>query len=300
MGPERHTHHEGVDTRNQWTILSLIDWSTTYLETRGFDEARLHVELLLSHLLGIPRITLYTSFDRPLTQEELRTFKILFRRRLTHEPLQYIIGETEFMGMKFFVDRNVLIPRPETEVLVEKVIETLRELDMTNPSILDIGTGSGNVALALARAFPGAQVMAVDKSKDALQVAARNMSRHRITTVSLMEADVFSDFLPDRKFDLIASNPPYISGEEFAGLPPEIRDHEPRMATCDEGDGYRVLDRIAERARSMLNSGGFLFMEIGYSQSEHVLATLTHAGYVSVNLFNDYSGVPRVVRARQT
>jgi release factor glutamine methyltransferase len=294
-----HTQGAEVDTKREWTILSLLEWSTRYLEGHGFDEARLHVELLLSHVLGIPRIGLYTQFDRPLVQEELQGFKSRFRRRLSHEPLQYILGETEFMGVKLFVDPSVLIPRPETEVLVEKVLETLQEIKLDVSEILDIGTGSGNIGIALARALPHARVTGVDISAEALRTAARNVSRHALTNIELAKANVFEEFLPGRRFDVIVSNPPYIALEEFAGLPPEIRTHEPRMATCDESDGYRFLVRITELARSMVRNGGYLFMEIGYNQSEYVTNMLKNSGFAPVDLFHDYSNVPRVIKARQ-
>jgi release factor glutamine methyltransferase len=285
-------------TEERWTVLSVLEWSTRYLQARGFDEARLHVELLLSHVLGLSRIELYTKFDRPLISEELHRFKILLQRRLAREPLQYILGETEFMGLRLFVAPGVLIPRPETEILVEKTLETIRTIGRSDVDILDIGTGSGNIAIALASFVPEARVTAIDKSVDALSVAKKNVVRHTVTNVTLQEADVLSDIFPGRKFDVIVSNPPYISREEIVSLAPEIREHEPRVATCDESDGFRFLTRIAQLAPVKLKQGGYLLLEVGFGQSEQVRKLLKQSGLTNIEVFNDYARVPRVMKAQ--
>ena len=286
-----------MQTSQRWTVLSLLQWATEYLAARGFDEARLHVELLLSRVLELPRIGLYTHFDRPLSPVELSSFKSLFRRRLGHEPLQYILGDTEFMGLTFEVNPSVLIPRPETELLVEQALSVLRS-GGPGQSVLDVGTGSGNIAVALAVMSPDSRITAMDVSADALAVAARNASRHA-ATVRFVEGDLFGSFLPGERFDLLVSNPPYVPEAEFVQLPEEIRNFEPRRATTDEGDGFRFIRRLAESAGERLTPGGMLIMEIGYGQSEQTLAILSGAGLASVDVLPDHAHIPRVALGRR-
>jgi release factor glutamine methyltransferase len=283
----------------QWTILSLLDWSTGYLARRGFEEARLHVELMLAQVLGLKRLDLYLQFDRPLTAEERGAFRALFERRLKHEPLQYILGRTEFMGIPLAVDSSVLIPRPETELLVECALDVLKEQPSRPAEILEIGAGSGNIAVALASFVPGASIVSIDTSATALRVAAANVARHRLENVTLVEADVFADILPGRTFDMVISNPPYVSREEFESLQPEIREHEPVGAVTDGGDGLRVISRIAEIAPRLLRPGGTLLIEIGFGQSAEVRAFFAAAGFEEIAIVPDFARVPRVLRARK-
>ncbi|MFN0157847.1 MAG: peptide chain release factor N(5)-glutamine methyltransferase [Bacteroidota bacterium] len=281
----------------QWTVLSLIEWASAHMREKGFDESRLHVELLLAYVLQLERIHLYTNFDRPLNPEELAAFKTLFLRRLAHEPLQYIIGETSFMGFDLFVDKNVLIPRPETELLVERVVEYINRVTSDQVEVLDIGTGSGNIPVALAKFASKARITSVDVSAEALAVAARNIKRHAVNAVTLIQGDIFGDMLSGREFDLIISNPPYISLQEFQGLQPEVRDHEPRIATTDEDDGFKFIRRIAQLASLNLKSGGAVLIEIAYNQSANAMQLLGDAGLVEVECFPDYAGIPRIVKA---
>jgi release factor glutamine methyltransferase len=281
-----------------WTVLSLVDWAATYLAERGFDEPRLHVELLLASVLKIARLDLYLQFDRPLLPQELTAFKALFRRRLNHEPLQYILGETEFMGLRFAVNASVLIPRPETELLVEKALTLIRGLGSRPVSVVDIGTGSGNIAIAIAHFAPTATVTALDVSQDALATARANCERNQVSNVHLEQADIFAEPFGTRTFDLILSNPPYISLEEFARLQEEIRVHEPRTATTDEGDGYRFIRRISSVASLHLKRGGFLMLEIGFGQEDAARRIAEAAGLTVEDLYPDFAGIPRVIAAR--
>ncbi len=285
--------------RNRWTVLSLIDWSTQHLSQQGFDEARLHVEILLAYTLNFSRLQLYTHFDKPLAPDELSRFKELFKRRLAHEPLQYIIGETEFMGLPLFVDSRVLIPRPETEQLVERVLDAIKSLNKEKVAVLDIGTGSGNIPIAVAKFAPKANITAMDVSADALAVAKENASRNGIGNINFVRADIFSDTLPPKTFDVIVSNPPYIALKEFLSLLPEVRDFEPRIATTDEGDGLKFIRRIAYVAVQQLNDGGFLLIEIAYNQSEQAAHILQQAGLRDVEVFQDFAGHPRILSARK-
>lgn len=281
-----------------WTILALIEWGTKYLSERGFEDARLNVQLLLSHVLHLPRIHLYTNFDRPLSAAELSDFKKAFQRRLAHEPLQYIIGESEFMGIPLFVNSSVLIPRPETEELVLKVVDWLRLRATGRVEVLDIGTGSGNIPIALERFAPNAFVDSIDISVEALAVASRNIERHQCSRIALHQQDVFGEVLPGRRFDAIVANPPYISRDEFVILQPEVRDFEPSIATTDNADGFRVIRRVCELAAEKLCDGGMLFMEVAYNQGNAVRCIAAGAGLVDVEVFTDHSGHERMVQGR--
>lgn len=292
-----------IITKSQtWTVLSLIEWSTNYLLEKGFESPRLNVELLLAHTLRCQRIQLYTSFDKPLTKEELAVFKSYFQRRLHHEPLDYIIGESEFMGLKFCVNKNVLVPRPETEVLVEQVIQHCQKKSERTLRILDIGTGSGNIAISLAKFLSNVSIDALDVSEDALTVAKKNAQRHAVTDkISFIHADILCDVL-DRHdgYDVIVSNPPYIAKSEFLSLQPEVRDFEPAVATTDNADGFTFHKKIADIGRSLLlKKGGWLFIEFSYNQSEGIQKIFIDAGYQNVELIRDYSGILRVLKAKK-
>jgi release factor glutamine methyltransferase len=287
--------HAPAQSARTWTILSLIEWGTGYLSERGFDEARLTIELLLSHLLHLQRIHLYTNFDRPLSQDELAAFKTLLQRRLKHEPLQYIIGETEFMGLALWVDPSALIPRPETEELVERALQWIGDRAEAQVTVLDIGTGSGNIPIALEHHSPKTLITSIDVSPDALRLAERNSVRHSCSRITFLQASVFDDVLPDRKFDLLISNPPYISSEEFAGLQPEVREFEPRMATTDDADGLLFVRRICGMAMNKLQAGGAIFMEIAYNQGAAVGKIARSAGLLNVTIHMDLHGNDRIL-----
>ncbi|MEO8168408.1 MAG: peptide chain release factor N(5)-glutamine methyltransferase [bacterium] len=285
--------------KQPWTVLSLIEWSTNHLHERQFDEARLHTELLLAHVMDCTRLHLYTNFDRPLTLTELAQFKELLKRRLTHEPLQYILGETEFMGLPFVVNKHVLIPRQETELLVEKAIEYIDACEKENVEVLDLGTGSGNISISIANFSKSAALSSVDISHEALAVAAANAERNHVSNVAFIHADMMSDFLPGKMFDGIVSNPPYIALEEFDGLQPEVRDFEPRIATTDDRDGFTFIRRITQLADQKLHPDGFLLMEIAYNQSNEAKNIAVQSGLKNVEIFADYSGNPRILSARK-
>jgi release factor glutamine methyltransferase len=286
---------EGAPQRN-WTILSLLEWTERYLRERSFGESRLNAELLLGHALGLPRLGLYLQFDRPLAGAELALFRELLLRRMTHEPVQYILGETEFMGLPIEVNSAVLIPRPETEELVEEAIRWMRSSGGAEGSILEIGTGSGNIALALGKFLPGARVTSLEKSGEALAVARRNCLRHGLNNVEFVEGDVFTAVYEGRVFDALVSNPPYVAAAEFDLLEPEVRDFEPRLATTDGGDGFRFIRRIAQISRGLLRPGGGMFVEIGYGQADAALAIARESGLTGVGVQKDFAGIGRILR----
>jgi release factor glutamine methyltransferase len=255
---------------------------------------------LLAHVLGLTRLRLYLEFDRPLGAEELARFRALFKRRLSHEPLQYILGETEFMGLPIEVDRHVLIPRPETEVLVEHAVSILtRGGGKVAGTVLDIGTGSGNIAVAVAHLVPSVRILALDVSAEALAVAERNIRKNNIANVALHQMDVLQDPLPAGEYVMILSNPPYVPAEDFWELEEEVRIFEPRVATTDEGDGLKFFHRIFELASCSLRVDGWVLLEIGFGQSGPVREIAGQSGYRDVQIIPDLAGIPRVFCARQ-
>ncbi len=279
----------------------MLQWGAAYLSEKGFDESRLTIELLLSHVLHLKRIQLYTSFDKPLTEAELASLKALLQRRLQHEPLQYIVGTTEFMGIEFAVDRRVLIPRPETEALAEQAVRHANEnFSGQQMRILDIGTGCGCIAVFLAVRFENASVTAIDKSSDAIDVARLNAETNGVTKrITFSILDIFeaasSDF--PSKFHLVVSNPPYVSISEFKGLQPEIREFEPSFAVTDDADGLSFYTRISQLGKVLLEPGGAVLVEHAYNQSESVRMIFADAGWGNIQPFNDYGGNHRCIVA---
>ena len=282
------------------TMSEVLRTATEHLNGREIETPRLNAELLLAHVMNCSRIQLYMDFEKPLAKEELQSFEELLTRRANREPLQYILGEAEFMGLKFFIDRRALIPRPETERLVEEAVSILGKLPGNNaPKILDIGTGSGNIAISIAKFVEVSFLVAIDASTDALDVARMNAKRHGVESrITVLHHDVFSELGNEvgSAFAMIVSNPPYISPKEFAEVMPEIRDHEPTIATLAGDDGLRFYRRICEIAPSLLSDGGTLLLETGYEQGEAVASLVSEADFRNVTLIQDYSGINRVVK----
>lgn len=282
-----------------WTVRELMKVSIDLLQKKGFDEARLNVELLLAHTLKCQRIQLYTSFDKPLSKDEIRDFRRLFERRLNREPLQYIVGAAGFMGLQFRVDPRVLIPRPETETLVEQVMLLCNQAsDGKAVSILEIGTGSGNIAIALAKYVRAVSITSIDASPEALEVAELNAKVHEVTgKVDFRVLDVFEpiDQLLLRRFDIVVSNPPYGSQEEWENFQLEIRKFEPRMATTDGRDGLEFFRRITELAPYLLSDGGTIAFEVGFGQADSVRRLMSAAGFFNIYVVPDLQQIPRVV-----
>jgi len=283
---------------SDWTILRLIEWGTAYLAEREFDESRLNVELLLGRVLNLPRLNLYLQFDRTLLPEELAAFKELFRRRLTREPLQYILGQTDFMGLDLEVGPGVLVPRPETEGLVEAVLRCAKGMDIVRGAILDIGTGSGNIAVALGHFLPAWHILSVDVSEPALEIAQRNVRRHSLDNVVLRRCDILREDPGTGPTELVVSNPPYVSAGEYETLQPEIRLFEPREATTDNADGLTFYRRLATVSRRILSPGGWLWCELGFDQAEPVSAVMRAEGFEHLEIEKDFAGIPRVLGVR--
>ena len=285
--------------KKKWTVLQLLDWTVNYLLEKSFEDARLQTERLLAHALNLSRIELYTNFDRPLTSDELAEFKILLKRRLSHEPLQYIIGSTEFMSLDFNINPNVLIPRPETEVLVEQVIKYCENRFSADETvkILDIGTGSGCIAVSLAHYITDADVSAVDNSEQALETAKINAEQHHVK-IDFHEIDAVKpwpvEFL--QSFHVVVSNPPYVSYQEFEQLPAEIKEFEPKQSLLGGNDGLEFYRKFSTILPTLLLDNSTAFFEIGEKQASSVSHIFSDAGFQNVQVINDLAGRNRVVK----
>ena len=267
--------------------------SAGYLSEHGSPTPRLDAELLIGHALGLPRIELYTHFDRPLDEPELAACRALLERRGRREPVAYILGRWGFHGLDLAVDGRVLVPRPETEVLVERCLSLLDGLDA--PRFADVGTGSGAIALAVKAARPDAVVTATDVSADALAVARANAAALGLE-VELVEADVLAGV--EGPFAVVASNPPYIGEAEMAALEPEVAEYEPRLATVAGPAGTEVLERLVAAAPGALQPGGSLVVECGAGQAEAVRGLMAAAGAAETAAEPDLAGIDRVVTGR--
>lgn len=275
-----------------WQIIDLIKWGSDYFTQHGIENARMEVEWLLSYHLGVQRVDLYVQHDRPLSPDELTGFKTLIRRRVNGEPFQYILGVAPFYGRDFKVTRAVLIPRPESEIL----IQVLRK-GPPPASILDIGTGSGCLAITAALLYPNASTLAIDISPDALKVSRENAEGLGATGITFQQLNILTT-LPDKNFDAILCNPPYVAAKEIPGLQHEIREHEPSLAVTDHADGLTFHRRLAEIGRSLLHPNGRMLIEIGGpAQSERALSIFSKAG-AQVTLHQDLQGDDRVCEVR--
>lgn len=288
-----------------WTVLRILEWTRGYLEGKGSLTPRLDAELLLGHALGLERIALYTSYDRPLNPQERESYRELVRRRGTGEPTQYIVGEQEFWSIPIRVEPGVLIPRPETELLVEEILDAARALAASvGPQlrIADIGTGSGCIAIALASELPEATVVATDIEATPIRLARENAARAGVEDrVEVVVADGLDGVDSTAGgFHLIASNPPYIPDGQFNGLMHTVRDFEPRVALTAGPEGLDVIRPLIERVSdpAVLLPGGTVAIEISdAAQAETVAALMDEAGLANPRIREDYSKVPRVVVA---
>jgi release factor glutamine methyltransferase len=279
-----------------WTPLRLLEWTTRRFADAAIDSPRLAAQILLAHALGIDRVQLYVQHDKPLGPEELGRYRDLVRRRLAGEPVAYLTGRQEFWSLPLAVDPRVLVPRRDTETLVEVVLD---RVDRAAPlAIADIGTGSGAIALALARELPRAHVVATDRSAEALAVAQENAERLGLADrIELRQGDLYRP-LGEQRFDVIASNPPYVSSGELAGLAPEVR-REPRDALDGGADGLDVLRRLATGAADHLAPGGLVAFEHGFDQGPAVRALIDDsAAFAPAETRADMAGQPRVTWAR--
>ena len=282
--------------KQTWTILEVLRWTIGRFERHGIASARLDAELLATKAFGRTRVELYTHFDQPLGDPELASYRGLVQRRIAGESVAYILGRKEFWSLDLQVDARVLVPRPDTETLVEQALELLKAMPAKGrpPRVADIGTGSGALALALKKERPGDEVFAVDVSPDALEVARGNATRLGLD-ITFLQGDLVSPLAGP--FDLIASNPPYIPSQDIAGLSPEVR-REPSLALDGGADGLLLVRRLASEARKILAPGGALAMEIGAGQAASVMEILRGEGYAGIGARRDLAGIERVVFGR--
>jgi release factor glutamine methyltransferase len=282
-----------------WTVLHLLRWSTQYLEGRGVPDVRLDVEHLLADTLGLGRLELYLHFERPLDPEELQRFRPRLLERAERRPLQYILGRAAFRELELAVDERVLIPRPETEELVDAVLSRVREWGREGLDAVDVGTGSGAIALSLAREGPFRRVFATDRSPRALDVARANARSTGLEArVSFHEGDLLTALPPGTRVQVVVSNPPYVAPEEIAGLAPEVAAWEPREALEAEGDGLTLLEALVRTAPAVLEPGGLLALEIGAGQGPRMLELLrAHPAWEGGVVLRDLSRRDRIVLA---
>ncbi len=284
-----------------WTIRALLNVTTEYLQEKAIESPRLTAEALLAHQLGVGRLSLYLDLDKPLKESEVSGYRSLIRRRVRREPLQYITGLQEFWSLDFQVDNRVLIPRPETELLVEQAL-WLTQAGAPADEILDLGTGCGLLAVCLAREIQNARIWATDVSSAALEVAVSNAERHGvIDRIEFLEGDLLGPVKEKGAFfDMILSNPPYVAVEEYDTLDPEIRLYEPRLALEGREGGIYYVKRIIQEAPDLLTPGGWLMLEMAPCQTQRALTMAEETGrYDDIDRIEDYSHRFRMIKARK-
>jgi release factor glutamine methyltransferase len=282
----------------------MLEWLTPYLTEKGIESPRLTAELLIAHVLEMPRIQLYVNFDKILNQNQLDQLRELIKRTANHEPFQYLIGRTEFYSLPIQVSPDVLIPRPETELLVERAIEFIRPLK-DNPTILDLCTGSGCIAVVIAKNVPNAKIIATDISEQALQIAEKNIRTHNLeNSVKLLAGNLFEpiiDGLENDTFDLIVSNPPYVCDAEYSKLAPNVREYEPKQALHGGSDGLEIYRKILAQIKPHLKPNAALMLEIGCNQGLDVKNLIEQTNiFKNIKIEKDLSNNDRIIIATQT
>ena len=277
--------------------IGLLSKSIQYLKKYNVENARLDAEYIFAYVLGVKRVSLMLNFNDEIDEEKKNLIRqYIMRRGKYREPLQYIVKEWEFYGYPIKVNGGVLIPRQDTEILVEQCIHLMKEKE--NPKILDIGTGSGAISIALAKEIHGSEVLGLDISDDALKVAVENRELNNVENLKFLKSDVFQH-VKEKNYDLIVSNPPYIPMEEYEELMPEVKEYEPKMALTDGGDGYYFYRKISEESIDYLKNGGYLAFEVGYNQGETVAKLMEKNGFQIVGRVADYGGIERVIIGRK-
>jgi release factor glutamine methyltransferase len=277
------------------TVLEVIKLSTEYLQKKGVESPRANAEILLAEILKCKRLELYLSFDKPLAENEVQIYREVIRKRGLRIPLQYIVGNVEFYGLKLIVNEQVLIPRPETELLVEKIIN---ESDKSaNLKILDIGSGSGNISLSISKNLQNSKVIGIDLSERALEVAKLNAELNTLQErVEFRLFDIMKDDLNSLgKYDLIVSNPPYVSENDYQNLEPELKNYEPKIALSDNSNGVSFYKRIIEVSDQILNKPGKIYFELGMGQSKQVQNLFEQKWFSNITVTKDYSGIDRII-----
>ncbi len=296
MSTEREMANEEAAMGPPWTVLKLLEWSTGFFESKGVDSPRLDAEILLADVLGIERIHLYVQFDRPMKSEELDAYRALVKRRAMREPVAYIVGTRGFWTLDLKTDARALVPRPDTEVLVEEVLKVVPE-DST-ATLVDVGTGTGAIALAIASERPSARILATDASAEALALARENAEALGYADrVEFFEGDLLDAIPADIALDFVVSNPPYIAESERDSLEPEVAKWEPAGALFADDDGLAIIRRLAAQAHGRLEPHGWIVLEHGYRQGAAVRRVLSDQGFSDVRTRKDYGNNDRVTAA---
>lgn len=286
-----------------WTVQRLLEWTTDYLKNHGSEFPRLEAEILLAHSLSLKRIELYTNFDEIPDEKSRACFRDLVKRRGAGEPVAYLTGHKEFYSLDFYVDSRVLIPRPETEQIVLEVVEMVKKRREVNPNltfrILDIGTGSGNIAVTLAKNLDGIHLTALDKSDQALDLARKNAKKHNVENrIDFMVSDLFSALDFSTSFDIIVSNPPYIRESEYQDLDPMVRDYEPKEALLAGPDGTEIIFRLVQEAGPFLIKGGKILIEMSPMIIHQVADRMrTDPHWCEIQILKDFAQLERIVAA---
>lgn len=285
-----------------WTVGRLLTWTTEYLKKSGSPSARLDAEVLLAAARKCERIALYTAYEEVVPDEIRSAFRELVKRRAAGTPVAYLVGKKEFYSLAFLVTPDVLIPRPETEHLVVAALDLLAALPAAaKPTLADIGTGSGAIAVSLAKHAPDAKIVATDISAPALAVAQKNAANHGVSErIEFLEMDLLEKLPAQRTFDLVVSNPPYIGLQEEATLAPQVRDHEPRLALFAGPNGTEIIARLIPQAGERLKGGGYLLMEVSPMIANAVVDIVRQSqSFEPATILKDLAGLGRVVQARR-
>ena len=292
--------HASDSSSQAWTTRRLLHWTGQYLAKKGVDSPRISAEMLLSHVLGTARLKLYMDPDRPATELERAAFRELVERAAEHEPVDYLVGHAPFFAMMFKVTPDVLIPRPSTETLVEHVIQhAKRTPGFLSPVIADIGTGSGAIAVSLAKHLPSCRVIAVDISPAALAVAKENAVTHKVADrIDFVQGDLLSPILAGHRLSYLVSNPPYIDDDEWQAVEPNVKNYEPHLALRGGVDGLRYLRELIEKAPAYLQTPGQLVLEFASSQKKKMLQLAeNNPGLTNAHVLADHEALPRILVA---
>tara|TARA_B110000014_G_scaffold21468_1_gene13745 strand:+ start:97 stop:969 length:873 start_codon:yes stop_codon:yes gene_type:complete len=279
--------------KKTWRIIEIIKWGEEYFKLKGFENPKQEIEWLLCDLLELKRIDLYLKFEDIINKSKLKKLKSWIKRRIDREPLQYITGKVEFYGLKFISTPQALIPRPETERLVDITLNSLKKIP--EPKILEIGTGSGCVSIAVSNKKPRANILSLDISKNALELAEINAKSNNCKNINFLEMDFLNE-IPDGKFDILISNPPYIPQKEIENIMPEVKNYEPRIALTDFEEGLNFYFRIAKVGRTLIPNG-IIILEVGLgNHPQKVFSLFKEAGFDQLELIKDYNNNERILK----
>ncbi|MFO7525497.1 MAG: peptide chain release factor N(5)-glutamine methyltransferase [Ignavibacteriaceae bacterium] len=277
------------------TVIEALQLSADYLQKYNIESPRLNAELLLADILNCKRLDLYLLYDRPLNETELQKYREYLKRRIKREPLQYITGYVYFFGYKFFVNSSVLIPRPETEILVDSIINHSNKKEKLK--ILDIGIGSGNISVSLLKNLPNAEVVGIDITNEAISLAKKNAVENNVySKLELKRFDILNeDYKKLGMFDIIVSNPPYVSLQDYNNLEPELKVYEPASSLTDFANGYKFYEKIIHISKELLDKSGKLYFELGKDQNKAVYNIMESNGFYNIKIIKDYSLIDRII-----